>query len=306
MTRRLLGAAGVLLMGYAVAGALADPAARRPGYVLFLAATLVGHDLVLLPLALATGWLATRWLPPAARGPVRAGLFASAVLAFVAVPLHLGPGEYLGGLGLALGAIWIVAGGLAAVRLGTSPGMRQDNFPHPVSDPEAEGLPEYADDDSNAWDEVHSPREADGPDPAPLPADHPLAVDRFGTTAEEARHGESLDYKLARESTDPAARPPDPEPPDENAALSDEVDEIGGQAALVADTAPVDPHLDSAVSMYDRPDELMDPGAPIGRLVEPDEGVREDDEKDAVAYDSGAAGGGPSPEEAAMHEVREP
>jgi hypothetical protein len=37
--------------------------------------------------------------------------------------------------------------------------------------------------------------------------------------------------------------------------------------------------------------------------VEPDEGVRGDDEKDAVAYDAGAAGGGPTAEEAAIHEV---
>jgi hypothetical protein len=57
--------------------------------------------------------------------------------------------------------------------------------------------------------------------------------------------------------------------------------------------------------MYDRDDGEDDPGRPVGRLVEPDEGVREDSEADAVAYDAGAAGGGPSAEEAAMHEVRE-
>jgi hypothetical protein len=168
--------------------------------------------------------------------------------------------------------------------------MRQDNFPHPVSDPEAEGVPEYADPDSSAWDDVESPRISDGPEPAAIPpSDQPLAVDRYGTTAGEARRGESVEYKLAREDTDePAAeaRPDD---------------------RLVLDDEPVDPHLDSAVSMYDRPDPLLDdPGAPVGRLVEPDEGVREDTEPDAVAYDAGAAGGGPSAEEAAMHEVREP
>jgi len=323
VTRRLLAAAGVLLMGYAVFGALADPQARRPGHLVFLGAVLFAHDLVLLPLALAVGLLLTRWLPAAARGPVRGGLFASAVVAVIALPLAVGPGrlaedpstlprDYAAGLALTLAAIWIVAGGLAAARLGTSPGMRQDNYPRPVSDPEAEGLPEYADDDSTARDDVLSGREADGRDPAALPADQPLAVDRFGTTAEEARLGESLDYKLARESSDPLAgmarTAPAAEPVDgdENAALTDAIDEIGGDAALVADDTPVDPHLDSQVSMYDRPDELTDPGAPVGRLVEPDEGVRQDDEKDAVAYDSGSAGGGASAEELAMHEVREP
>jgi hypothetical protein len=144
--------------------------------------------------------------------------------------------------------------------------MRQDNYPHPVSDPEAEGLPDVADDDSVADERANSPRVADGPSPAALPADRPQAIDRFGTTAAEQRAGESLDYKLARE----------------------------------------EPNADSPVSMYDIPGEPGDPGAPIGRLVEPDEGVREDDEKDMLAFDAGAAGGGPTAEEAAMHEVREP
>src|SRR5688572_24008870 len=83
--------------------------------------------------------------------------------------------------------------------------MRRDDFPHPVSDPAASGLPEYADDDSNADLDVPSPREADGPDPAPLPPDRedgPLALDEFGITAEEQRHGEALDARLAREEPD--------------------------------------------------------------------------------------------------------
>ena len=46
--------------------------------------------------------------------------------------------------------------------------MRTDDFPNPVSDPEAAGLPATADDDSTAWDDVDTGREADGPDPAPF------------------------------------------------------------------------------------------------------------------------------------------
>jgi hypothetical protein len=187
--------------------------------------------------------------------------------------------------------------------------MRDDNYPHPVSDPAAEGLPDYADDDSMAFDDVESPRAADGPAPAALPADQPLAVDRYGTTAEEARLGESLDYKLAREDPDPATDGSGADPMvggDETAALTEEVDEIGGDAALVVDQAPVEADPDSPVSLYDRPDPLTDPGAPVGRLVEPDEGAHPDEEADAIAYDAGAAGGGPSAEESAMHEVPEP
>ena len=78
--------------------------------------------------------------------------------------------------------------------------MRDDEYPTPVSDPEAEGLPDTADDDSTANDDVLTGREADGPEPAQLPGDRtPVAVDQFGTTAEEQLDGESLDYKLQRE-----------------------------------------------------------------------------------------------------------
>jgi hypothetical protein len=173
--------------------------------------------------------------------------------------------------------------------------MRQDDFPHPVSDPETEGVPEYADPDSTAWDDVESPRVADGPEPAPVPpVTEPVGVDRYGTTAEEARRGEPAEYKLAREDVhEPVGRDYQP---DYDPEVLDR---------LVLDDTPIDPHLESAVSMYDRPDPLLDQGAPIGRLVEPDEGVHEDDEPDAVAYDAGAAGGGPSAEEAAIHEVRD-
>ena len=41
----------------------------------------------------------------------------------------------------------------------------------------------------------------------------------------------------------------------------------------------------------------------VGRIVEPDQGVGEDTEADAVAYDAGAAGGGATAEEAALHEI---
>jgi Family of unknown function (DUF5709) len=174
----------------------------------------------------------------------------------------------------------------------------QDNYPHPVSDPEAEGLPEYADQDSVADERQESGRIADGPDPAALPSDVPLAVDRYGTTAEEARQGEPLDYKLAQEQPERHRTGPGD---DEGDALTEDVDNLEG-----ASIAPIQPNPDSPVSMYDIPGEFdSDRGAPVGRLVEPDEGVREDDEKDMIAFDTGEAGGGPTAEEAAIHEVRE-
>src|SRR5690349_9047029 len=192
--------------------------------------------------------------------------------------------------------------------------MRDDNFPNPVSDPEASGLPGTADDDSTARDDVDTGREADGPDPAQLPLDRddrPLAVDRYGTTPEEAREGEPMDLKLAAERPDPALQDAGQRPdtatspvaaesfdPD---AVGEETDAVDRDTAL--DDAPVEPNLGSPVSMYDTGIGGRD--GTVGRIVEPDQGVGEDTEKDAVAYDAGAAGGGATAEELALHEIPE-
>ena len=78
-----------------------------------------------------------------------------------------------------------------------------DTYPKRVSDPAADGIPEYADDDSTAYDDVRSSRAADGPDPYPLPPDRddgPAAIDEYGTTPEEQRRGEPMDLRLSREA----------------------------------------------------------------------------------------------------------
>ncbi|WP_422771641.1 DUF5709 domain-containing protein [Plantactinospora sp. WMMC1484] len=187
--------------------------------------------------------------------------------------------------------------------------MRDDEFPTPVSDPEAEGLPDTADDDSTAWDDVASGREADGRDPAELPADLPLGVNRFGNTAEEQADGETLDHKLGREQVerpvdDPLAGPVDP-------AIAAEADseEAAAEAQLDADVIDPGPTSDphSPVSIYDHGNLGDAPGGgPVGRLVESDEGARTDDETDSVAHDAGAAGGGASAEELAINETQPP
>jgi len=192
--------------------------------------------------------------------------------------------------------------------------MRRDDFPSPVSDPAASGLPEYADDDSDANLDVPSVREADGPDPAPLPPDRedgPLALDEFGTTAEEQRRGEPLDARLAREVPDTAGlASTDGAPRDraDDSAAADVPHEWTepDPGAVGADEGPIDSDADDPVSAYERvgPDPVT--GGLVGRLVQPDQGAHEDTETDEVAMDAGAAGGGASAEEAAMHEVREP
>jgi hypothetical protein len=194
---------------------------------------------------------------------------------------------------------------------------RLDNYPEPVSDPESLGLPEVADDDHIAFEEsrAESPREADGPDPAPLPGRAPMAIDRYGVTPEEARVGESLDYKLSREepteegaglaspSGTAQANPVDDLPGDNVDIGSDQVDRPGPDAGLAEDT-PLESD-DSPISLYDRPGVIPDAGRPIGRLVEPDEGVHEDRDKEMIAWDAGPDGGGPTAEEMAIHEEPE-
>jgi hypothetical protein len=167
-----------------------------------------------------------------------------------------------------------------------------DTYPRKVVDPAADGIPEVADDDSTAYDEVdsRSGRVADGENPMALPGDRedgPMAMDDFGVTAEEQRAGEDLDGRLARE-----------EP---------EVTEAGLPSTRFEDSdgGPVDPRLGSQVSMYDRPglDPLQE--GVTGRVVQPDQGGYNDKEKDQIGYDAGAAGGGAGAEEAAMHQFLE-
>src|SRR6185437_5870736 len=159
--------------------------------------------------------------------------------------------------------------------------MPTENFPNPVSDPEAAGLPDTADDDSTAYDDVDTGRTADGPDPAQLPLDrdaHPLAVDRFGTTPEEAREGESMDLKLARERPDPALQEVGRRPDtlaSPVAVESFDPDAVGEQVdavdrGTVLDDAPVEPNLGSPISMYDTGVGGRD--GTVGRIVEPDQG----------------------------------
>ncbi|MGC4857358.1 DUF5709 domain-containing protein [Micromonospora sp. DT4] len=101
-------------------------------------------------------------------------------------------------------------------------------------------------------------------------ADHWTGANRFGTTPAEERAGESLDQYLAQEEPD------------------------------------IDPYAEGG----DDEDELIRRGYETepraGRLVEYDEGAREDDEAESVAWDAGIDAGGASAEEAAVHVIEDP
>jgi hypothetical protein len=118
------------------------------------------------------------------------------------------------------------------------------------------------------------------------PPEKPRGVDAFGTTATEEREGESLEERLRQEEPDPAMAVADP-------LAKDADDTAEGDAEVLSEA-----------------DEFLDDGQVggrrAGRLVDPDEGVREDTEKDSVGSDVGIDGGAASAEEAAMHIVEEP
>jgi hypothetical protein len=119
-TRIALALAGTAAMAYAVVGVATTDGARPLGQLAFLAAVLFGHDLVLMPAAIAVGAVAGRLAPDWARGAVYGALFASAVLTLIAIPFLLGYGRpaddpsslplpYGRGLLVILALIWAVA-----------------------------------------------------------------------------------------------------------------------------------------------------------------------------------------------------
>jgi hypothetical protein len=159
------------------------------------------------------------------------------------------------------------------------------------------------------------------PQEEPLPADHPIAVDDFGTTLEEQLEGEPLAGRLAREI--PEERPlygPDEErgggirlpeeAEDENAYGRPPTGgaDLGGSGVETDfDTgldAGYEPGSDLGEDWAAQPEEpsgtVWDEPRPAGRLVAPDEGLRGDDEPDEIAMEIGPDMGGYSAEEAAM------
>ena len=102
------------------------------------------------------------------------------------------------------------------------------------------------------------------------PAERPVAVNDFGTTAGEEVAGEPLDGRLRREQPDISATTPADESPDADQPYPEDRDER------------------------------------VGRIVEADEGARSDTEPDAVAVEVGTDLGGFSAEERAMHVEPDP
>jgi len=106
-----------------------------------------------------------------------------------------------------------------------------------------------------------------------VPADRWAGANRFGTTPEEEREGETLDARLAEEEPDVALD-------------YGEGDDDDDEDELTRRGYEVDPRA--------------------GRLFAEDEGLGPDEETDAVAFDAGIDAGAATAEEAAVHLVDDP
>lgn len=114
------------------------------------------------------------------------------------------------------------------------------------------------------------------------PPDRPRGSMAWGVTAWEESQEETLEQRIKQEVPDPDSAYG---APDNESGLDDE-EMVGGD----------DP---DAIRAED--DFVGDGDREVGRLVAPDQGDGEDDEKDEVADDVGFDGGVASPEESAMH-----
>ena len=123
------------------------------------------------------------------------------------------------------------------------------------------------------------------------PPDRPRGSMAWGVTAWEESQEETIEQRIKQEIPDPDSAYG---APDNESGMDDEDDMVGGD----------DP---DAIPAED--DFVGDGGRQVGRLVAPDEGFGEDEEKDwgsprgagEVAEDVGFDGGVASPEESAMH-----
>jgi len=119
--------------------------------------------------------------------------------------------------------------------------------------------------------------------------DRPLGAEKFGTTHAEAVQGESLDDRLAQEVPDTGEHDP--------------VEDIVAAApqTFAPDEVQAGQTDEQVLGDAYGPPDRGDDGAPVGRIVEPDEGAHTDTEKDVIATDVGRDGGATSAEETALH-----
>jgi Family of unknown function (DUF5709) len=170
--------------------------------------------------------------------------------------------------------------------------MPDDNTYNPAATPEGESPDPEDEGVLDASDTLEGDPGDDPLDQGIVPPDRWSAGQRYGTTEEEERAGESLDQLLSEEEPDQDPYAED-EPPEETSrdarfeARTGDSDENAG-----------DEDVDGLLL-----DEGPDPRA--GRLVAEDEGAHPDEEADLVGRDVGIDAGAASAEEAAVHVVED-
>jgi hypothetical protein len=110
---------GWLVIGYGIWGLIDNANRTNPGqWIRWFAGSLFAHDLVVAPLTFAVGAFLVSRIPRELRGPLQAGLIASAIIVLTAWPLVRGyglradnpsalPNNYLAGLAIVLVAVWL-------------------------------------------------------------------------------------------------------------------------------------------------------------------------------------------------------
>lgn len=125
VARAALGVAGLGLMAYATYGLVTAAGLNLAPLALFGAALVLGHEAILMPAAIAVGWVAVRVVPPWARPAAQVALVVTLALTVVAIPSivltgafpdnpSLLPRDYRQGLLIAVGATWLIAAAAAA------------------------------------------------------------------------------------------------------------------------------------------------------------------------------------------------
>ena len=138
-------------------------------------------------------------------------------------------------------------------------------------------------DDSVDLDQAFGDDDVDGTvyDTGYSPPEKPQGMTRFGTTWAEEEQGESLDQRLAQEVPDP------------NLAADLEASSADENVDSVDNSRIEDEDLSYGEIGEQR----------AGRLVDPDEGLGADEEKDLIGSDVGIDEGAASAEEAAVHVI---
>ncbi|WP_242606263.1 hypothetical protein [Protofrankia symbiont of Coriaria ruscifolia] len=119
--RALVAAAGLAAIGYGIHGLInGQPATNPPNTTAWLIGGILAHDLMVVPVTMAAGFVLSRLIPAPYRAVLQAALLVSGSVALASLPLWRGYGgsadnpsvnplPYGRNLGIVLGLVWTCA-----------------------------------------------------------------------------------------------------------------------------------------------------------------------------------------------------